>query len=258
MLELEDQLAEARLEAQALRDRLTASLLVRERLSGQLAGSQAAVREAQDHVRAARQQVTDRLAGEVRALAQVSELRAQLALASTQRDDREVALAALAGELADAARVAREDVDGHLAAREEVERKLAGSERLVAGERARCAEVVTALRTELETMRGARDRAVVAEAEARAARQAQLDALRAAGERLRPASASSDDPEGVIVDLALAAERLRQQAQGPADETAATLSTPAPTAPPTAPRDWPLLRRRRVRRLLAALRELRR
>ena len=90
-----------------------------------------------------------------------------------------------------------------------VERTPSGGGRGGADGRAhRAAHAEGALRAELEALRTARDRAVRAEAEARSARRAELEALAAAGDRLRPADVASI-PDGLILDLGRAAERLR-------------------------------------------------
>lgn len=254
--EVEARLAEAEAEASDVRIRLAAAVLVRDRLADQLAASQATIREAQAQVRAARQQVTDRLAGEVRALAAVGELQAEVAALTARlagRDDRDAVLARLAGELADAARLAREDVERHVAARAEAEARLGDSQHLLAAERSRAAEVVAALRAEVETLRAARDDAVVARTEAQAAaRRVELQKLQAARDRLREPEGSANTSTGVIVDLARAAARLRLHAAGEEHQPA---SIAVPSAPAAGPSSWSLLRRVRVRRLLNALRD---
>jgi hypothetical protein len=53
---------------------------------------------------------------------------------------------------------------------------------------------------------------VTAEAEAEVARRAEIDALTAARDRLRPSGTGIATPDGLIVDLGRAAERLRVDA----------------------------------------------
>ena len=145
---------------------------------------------------------------------QVEELRVR----ADARDARDHALAKLAGELAVAARTAREEVERHAAARMQAEAavvversRVAEVEAALTAERDRAAHAEGALRAELEALRTARDRATTAEAEARSARRAELEALTAAGDRLRPVDVASV-PEGLILDLGRAAERLRHGA----------------------------------------------
>jgi hypothetical protein len=133
-------------------------------------------------------------------------------------------LAKLAGELAATARSAREEVERHVEARAQAEaaveverRRVDDAEAALTAERERAAQAEGALRSELASLRAARDRAVAAEAEASAARRAELEALTAARDRLRPpeAPALTTSPDGLILDLGRAADRLRSDA--PAD-----------------------------------------
>jgi chromosome segregation ATPase len=184
--------------------------------------ARAAVREAQADALTVREELAGRLAAETAALSAVAALRGQveeLRVRADARDARDAALAKLAGELAVTARTAREEVERHAAARAqaeaavEVERKRVEEiEAALAAERDRAAKAEGALRAELETLRAARDRAVSAEAEAHVARRAELEALTAARDRLRPAAAGIATPDGLIVDLGRAAERLRVDA----------------------------------------------
>jgi hypothetical protein len=90
-------------------------------------------------------------------------------------------------------------------------RRVAEVEAALAAERERAAHAEGALRSELESLRTARDRAVNAESEARSARRAELEALTAAGDRLRPVEVAAV-PDGLILDLGRAADRLRHGA----------------------------------------------
>jgi chromosome segregation ATPase len=180
-----------------------------------------AVRESQADALAVREELASRLAAETAALSAVAVLRGQveeLRVRADARDARDHALAKLAGELAATARTAREEVEHHAAARiaaeaaVEVERRrVAEAEAALAAERERAAHAEGALRTELEALRTARDRAVTAESEARSARRAELEALSAAGDRLRPVEVAAV-PDGLILDLGRAADRLRHGA----------------------------------------------
>jgi chromosome segregation ATPase len=180
-----------------------------------------AVRESQADALSVREELAARLAAETAALSAVAVLRGQveeLRVRADARDARDHALAKLAGELAGTARTAREEVERHAAARVqaeaalEIERKrVAEVEAALAAERERAAHAEGALRTELEALRTARDRAVSAETEARSARRAELEALSAAGDRLRPVEVAAM-PDGLILDLGRAADRLRHGA----------------------------------------------
>ena len=180
-----------------------------------------AVRESQADALSVREELAGRLAAETAAMSAVAVLRGQveeLRVRADARDARDHALARLAGELAVTARTAREEVERHAAARMqaeaavEVERKrVAEVEAALAAERERAAHAEGALRSELEALRTARDRAVSAESEARSARRAELEALTAAGDRLRPVEVAAV-PDGLILDLGRAADRLRHGA----------------------------------------------
>ena len=181
----------------------------------------AAVRESQADALAVREELAGRLAAETAALSAVAVLRGQveeLRVRADARDARDHALAKLAGELAVTARKAREEVERHAAARVQAEaavaverKRVAEVEAALAAERERAAHAESALRTELEALRSARDRAVTAETEARSARRAELEALSAAGDRLRPVEVAAV-PDGLILDLGRAADRLRHGA----------------------------------------------
>ena len=147
----------------------------------------------------AREELAARIAAESESLAAVAAMRGQveeLRIRAEARDERDQTLARLAGELAQAARAAREDVDRHAAARATAEKALAAEQARVAearatlaAERDRAGKAESALRAELEALQGARERAVSAEAAAREARAAELAALDSARDRLRPAPA---------------------------------------------------------------------
>jgi DNA repair exonuclease SbcCD ATPase subunit len=183
-----------------------------------------AARDAQADALSVREELAGRLAAETEALGAVASLRGQveeLRIRADARDARDSALARLAGELAAAARVAREDIESHVTARAQAEatleverRRVEEAEAALAAERDRAAKAEGALRAELETLRAARDRAMTAESEAHVARQAELEALTAARDRLRPTDggAVAGAPDGMILDLGRAADRLRSDA----------------------------------------------
>jgi chromosome segregation ATPase len=210
-------LLDAESELDALRIRL-------EEVAGERDAARAAAREAQADALAVREELAGRLAAETEALAAVAALRGQveeLRVRADARDARDGVLARLAGELAAAARAAREEVDRHVAVRAEAEaaveverRRVAEAEAALTAERDRAAMAERSLRAELETLRAARDRAVSAEAAAQAARRAELEALSAARDRLQPPASSPAPSDGLIVDLGRAAERLRARPSG--------------------------------------------
>jgi len=181
--------------------------------------ARAAVRDSQADALAVREELAGRLAAETAAMSAVAALRGQveeLRVRADARDARDNVLARLAGELAAAARSAREEVDRHVAARAVAEaaveaerRRVEEAESALGAERDRAAKAEGALRAELETLRAARDRALSAEAEAQAARRAELEALTAARDRLRPAETVTIASDGLITDLGRAADRLR-------------------------------------------------
>jgi chromosome segregation ATPase len=211
-------LLDAESELDALRVQLDEAIAERD-------AARAAARESQADALTVREDLAGRLAAETEALSAVAALRGQveeLRVRADARDARDAALAKLAGELAATARSAREEVERHAAARAqaeaavEVERKRVEEiEATLAAERDRAAKAEGALRAELEALRAARDRAVTAEADAHAARRAELDALTAARDRLRPAEVEVATPEGLILGLGQAAERLRVDAASP-------------------------------------------
>jgi chromosome segregation ATPase len=211
-------LLDAETELDALRARLDEVAAERDSARG-------AARDAQADALSLREELAGRLAAETEALSAVAALRGQveeLRIRIDARDARDALLARLAGELAATARAAREEVDRHVAARAQAEaaveverRRVEEAEAALAGERDRAAKSEGALRAELETLRAARDRAMTAEAEAQAARRAELEALGAARDRLRPGEPIA--PDGLIVDLGRAAERLRSDVSPPAE-----------------------------------------
>jgi chromosome segregation ATPase len=216
-------------------------------LTAERDAAQAAARSAQDDALAVREELAGRLAAEGEAIAGVAALRGrleELRVRTEARDGRDATLARLAGELAAAARGAREDVERHAAARAEAEAALEAERRsaeearaALAAERKRASEAERTLRAELKALSGARERAVTAEAAALAARNAELEALQSARDRLRPAPAVAA-ADGLILELGRAAERLRHEV---------AVGAEAPSRPP-------LVRSPLVRRLVARLR----
>ena len=255
---LDARLAAARHEVAVLQARLGETVAERDRMASLAGGRRdqlAAARERESALRArvrladgetarVREQLAARTAAEASLRVQATGLHARihaLRAHSAGHDARMRELAALVEELTGVARASRQDVERQLAAREAAEEALAAARRRV-GE---LADELAGLRAELEHLHAARDRALGAEERARAARAAELAALRRSGERLRalpPAGASANLDLGL--ELARAAQRLRTEhaadgAGGP---------RPAASPPPTA-RSGAL--RRLVRRLLA-------
>jgi chromosome segregation ATPase len=192
------------------------------RLESERDAARAAARDAHADALAVRERLAARLAAETEALGAVAALRGQveeLRARAQARDARDALLAELAGELAAAARAAREDVERHAQARAQAEaaaeaerRRVAEVESALAAERERAAGAEGALRAELDALRRARDRSVGAAEEAQAARRAELAALGAARDRLQAPEAVVAPPDGLILDLGRAAERLRLDA----------------------------------------------
>jgi chromosome segregation ATPase len=191
-----------------------------EEVAAERDAARGAAREAQADALSVREELAGRLATETQALTAVAAMRGQveeLRIRADARDARDNTLARLAGELAAAARTAREDVERHAAARAQAEaaleverRRVEEAEAVLAAERDRATKAEGALRAELESLRAARDRAVTAEAEAQTARRAELEALAAARDRLRPHDGTlAGAPDGIILDLGRAADRLR-------------------------------------------------
>jgi colicin import membrane protein len=205
-------LADAEVELDELRARLEEAAAERD-------AAQAVARDAQADALSIREELAGRLAVETEALSALAVMRGQveeLRVRAEARDARDGVLARLAGELAAAARSAREEVERHLSARAVAEaaveaerRRVHETEAALAAERSRAAKAEGALRAELEALRSARDRALSADAEAQAARRAELEALTAARDRLVPAAAVEVASDGLVMDLGRAAERLR-------------------------------------------------
>ncbi|MDP9347332.1 MAG: hypothetical protein M3P44_16770, partial [Actinomycetota bacterium] len=147
-------LAETQEELDALRASLAE--LVAERDAAQVA-----VRAAQGDALTAREELAARIVAESEALAAVAAMRGQveeLRIRAESRDERDHTLARLAGELAQAACAAREDVDRHAEARAAAEKALADEQvraedahASLAAERDRAGKTESALRAELET-----------------------------------------------------------------------------------------------------------
>jgi len=205
-------LADAEAELEELRARL-------EEVAGERDVARALARDAQADALSIREELAARLAVETEALSTLAVMRGQveeLRVRAEARDARDGVLARLAGELAAAARSAREEVERHVAARAVAEaaveterRRVVEAEDALGAERSRAAKAEGALRAELEALSSARDRALSAEAEAQAARRAELDALTAARDRLLPAAPVEAASDGLVMDLGRAAERLR-------------------------------------------------
>jgi chromosome segregation ATPase len=172
--------------------------------------------------------------------ARIHALRAQAA----GHDARVGELASVVAELTGVADDARSAVEGQLAARDAAEEALAV-------ERARVVDLeeeLATVRAELDAVRAARDWTLGAEERVRAARAAELAALRARSERLHavpPAEPGEATPLDLAVELARAAERLRAQRPpgadaDPAGAAASALAVaapgpPLPVAPPRSP-----------------------
>jgi len=175
----------------------------------------ARVRVADGDVARARDQLAARTASEGSLRVQATGLHARIHALRAQaagHDARVRELAVVVEELTGVSAAARADVDRHLAAREAAEESLAA-------ERARAADLeeeVATLHAELEALHAARDRTLGAEERMRAARAAELGALRASSERLRPIKPGEEATVDLAVELARAAERLRS-ARAPGD-----------------------------------------
>ena len=175
----------------------------------------ARVRVADGDLARARDQLAARTATEASLRVQATGLHARihaLRAHAAGHDARVRELAVVVEELTGVSAAARADVDRHLAAREAAEESLAA-------ERARAADLeeeVATLHAELEALHAARDRTLGAEERMRAARAAELGALRASSERLRPIKPGEEATVDLAVELARAAERLRS-ARAPGD-----------------------------------------
>ena len=199
-------------------------------------------------------ELRERLAGAEQRVAELEQIADQSSRARAeldQRTARDLEIAAVLGEAADAVRAAREAVDHEIHAREAAE---------------------AALRAE-RIAREAAERSVVAERAARDAATAALVSARVRSSDVQPPdpvfavpaplaqppSAATPETEELLAGLAMAAERLRAQAPVPADGVAPSSERPAgqgptPAAPTqTAPRGGGGL----VGRTARALRKLR-
>ncbi len=159
-------------------------------------------------------QLRESLAGaelRVAELEQVADQSARIRAEMKLRNQRELEIAALLGEAADAVRVAREAVDGEIHAREAAEAALR-AERIAreAAEQTVVAE------------RAARDAATAAivSARVRAEGAAAGSGPAAAAVPSQPASAATPETEELLAGLATAAERLRAQARVTPNEDA--------------------------------------
>jgi len=168
----------------------------------------ARVRVADGDVARARDQLAARTAKEASLRVQATGLHARIHALRAQaagHDARVRELAVVVEELTGVSAAARADVDRHLAAREAAEEALAA-------ERVRAADLeeeVATLHAELRALHTARDRTLGAEERMRAARAAELGALRASSERLRPIPPGEEATVDLAVELARAAQRLR-------------------------------------------------
>jgi chromosome segregation ATPase len=272
-------LAAARHEVAVLQARLGETIAERDRMAAVAAGRReqvdagrsreaslrARLRGADGEVARVRAELAARTAAEASLRVEATGLHARIHALRAQtagHDARVRELASVVDDLTGVAANARGDVERHLAAREAAEEGLA-AERARAGA---LADELASVRAELEALHTARDRTLSAEEHARATRAAELQALRAAGERLRavppaPAAAEGTTLE-LAVELARAAERLRTQHRPPAEGDPAPAPAPRPAvalspprvAPPVAGGRPPARRgglRRLVHRLLA-------
>jgi chromosome segregation ATPase len=229
-------------ETVAERDRMAALAATRREQLGAAREREAAlrarVRVADGEVSRVRDQLAGRTRSEAALRVEATGLHARIHALSARaagHDARVRGLQVVVDELTSVTGDARADVERQLAARETAEEALAA-------ERARVAELedeLASARVELEGLHAARDRTLGAEERVRAARAAELAALRASSERLRPVPAA---PPGTTLDLAVelarAAERLRAERapeQGEAPAVSAALSTVAPPALSPAP-----------------------
>jgi len=272
--------AAARHEVAVLTARLGQTVAERDRMAG-LAGARrdelratrdregalrARVRAVESEIAGVRAQLAARAAAEASLRVQATGLHARIHALRAQAAGhaaRTAALAAVVDELRATAGDAQADVERHLAARADAEEALAAA-RVRAGA---LEEELAGVRTELGSLHAARERTLGAEEGARAARSAEWAALRTSGARLRAAPPDAASPD-LAVDLARAAERLRERmpagpepaAAQPAPRPPAAVRSPAPPAPPAvdsavlAPPRAPGPRvglRRRLRRLIA-------
>jgi chromosome segregation protein len=197
--------------AAARREQLTAA---RERE----AALRARIRVADSEVARARAELAARTASEAGLRVQATGLHARihaLRASAAAHDARMRELTAVVESLSGVSSAARADVERHLAAREAAEEALAAERDRAAG----LADEVATLRADLEALHRARDHTLGAEERVRAARTAELAALRASSERLRalPVADGAVVPD-LASELARAAERLRSAAPAVEDE----------------------------------------
>ena len=167
-------------------------------------------------------ELRERLAGAEQRVAELEQIADQSSRARAeleQRTKRDLEIAAVLGEAADAVRAAREAVDHEIHAREAAEAALR-AERIAreAAEQSVVAE------------RAARDAAMAAIVSARvtSSEPAPLaSAFKPAGSLAPPPSAATPETEELLAGLARAAERLRAEAPTVADGVAPSAARPA-------------------------------
>jgi chemotaxis protein MotB len=254
---LQDRLTAAEHELAVLQARLGETVAERDRAAGLAARRRdevcaarergtargAEARAAESALAAAREQLGRRTASEAALRVEATGMRARVDALRAQvagHDGRLRELSRLVEELAGTASAARADVERHLAARAEAEAELADARRRIAV----LEDELAAERGRLEALCAARERTLSAQARAEGARGAELAALRAAGERLRPAPvpAPSAEHADLVLDLGRAAERLRLaaaaapgdpgDARAPGEEQRPAVEAGDPPAPP--------------------------
>jgi chromosome segregation ATPase len=249
-------LAAARHEVAVLQARLGETIAERDRMAAVAAGRReqadvarsreaslrARLRGADGEVARVRAELAARTAAEASLRVEATGLHARIHALRAQtagHDARVRELASVVDDLTGVATDARGDVERHLAAREAAEEGLA-AERARAGA---LAEELASVRAELGALHAARDRTLGAEERARAARAAELQALRAAGERLRAVPPAPVAAEGttleLAVELARAAERLRTQHRPEPEGDPAPEPAPRPAVAVSPPRVAP-------------------
>jgi chromosome segregation ATPase len=243
---VEARLAAARHDVAVLQARVGETVAERDRMAALAAGRRdqlgaarereaalrARVRVADGEVARVRGQLAARTTSEASLRVEATGLHARihaLRARAAGHDARVRELELVVGELSGVAGDARADVERQLAAREAAEEALAA-------ERARAAELedeLASVRAELHGLHAARDRTLGAEERVRAARAAELAALRTTSERLRAVPpAPPGTPLDLAVELARAAERLRTQ-RPPGDDGDPPAAPPPPSAPVT-------------------------
>jgi hypothetical protein len=167
-------------------------------------------------------ELRERLAGAEQRVAELEQIADQSSRARAeleQRTKRDLEIAAVLGEAADAVRAAREAVDREIHAREAVEAALRAER--IAREAAEQSVVVE---------RAARDAAMAAIVSARvtSSEPAPLaSTFKPAGSLAPPLSAATPETEELLAGLARAAERLRAEAPTVADGVAPSAARPA-------------------------------